>query len=238
MLKSYDHYTILKRIEAGAFMYQKKLLSEKIVENIIGLIAKGYFKPGDKMPNELQLSQELNISRATLREAIKTLASRNVLEVRRGIGTFVSEVPGLAKDPLGSDFMCIDANPNAMLTTVQFQSYQAFTRLKVFSTGDVQALLRQYRLVSDDEVHAEKYFESIGKIAQSVSLRLDDQFSFRMLIVTYELLTDYLCKKALKSDSVLRELYEHWLTALEQRNIDGLKQRFNSMIEWIIEKGI
>ena len=47
--------------------------------------------PGEKLPNELDWSRELGVSRATLREAIRELAARGVLEVRRGRGTFVSE---------------------------------------------------------------------------------------------------------------------------------------------------
>ena len=46
--------------------------------------------PGEKLPNELTLSQTLGVSRATLREAIHTLTAQGVLEVRRGKGTFVS----------------------------------------------------------------------------------------------------------------------------------------------------
>ncbi len=48
-------------------------------------------QPGDKLPNELELSDQLGVSRATLREALRMLIARGVLEVRRGKGTFVSE---------------------------------------------------------------------------------------------------------------------------------------------------
>ena len=46
---------------------------------------------GEKLPNEVELSQQLGVSRATLREAIRALTTQGVLEVRRGRGTFVSE---------------------------------------------------------------------------------------------------------------------------------------------------
>ena len=77
-------------------MYPKMLLSEKIAESIIDGIRREFYKPGDQMPNELQLSEELGVSRATLREAFKVLISKNILVVRRGIGTFVSDVPGFS----------------------------------------------------------------------------------------------------------------------------------------------
>lgn len=55
------------------------------------IVAEQRLAPGDKLPNELDWSRELGVSRATLREAIRTLTAQGVLEVRRGRGTFVSE---------------------------------------------------------------------------------------------------------------------------------------------------
>lgn len=55
------------------------------------IVAEKCFVPGEKLPNELEWSRELGVSRATLREAIRTLTAQGVLEVRRGRGTFVSE---------------------------------------------------------------------------------------------------------------------------------------------------
>lgn len=53
------------------------------------VVEKG-LRPGEKLPNEVELAGELGVSRATLREAIRTLTAQGVLEVRRGKGTFVS----------------------------------------------------------------------------------------------------------------------------------------------------
>lgn len=55
------------------------------------IVAEGRLKAGDKLPNEVELSQTLGVSRATLREAIRTLTAQGVLEVRRGKGTFVAQ---------------------------------------------------------------------------------------------------------------------------------------------------
>ena len=54
------------------------------------IVAEKRLQPGDKLSNEVELSQELGVSRATLREAIRSLCAQGVLEVRRGKGTFVS----------------------------------------------------------------------------------------------------------------------------------------------------
>ena len=43
------------------------------------------------MPSEQELMKELNVGRGTIREAIKSLVSRNIVEIRRGVGTFVAK---------------------------------------------------------------------------------------------------------------------------------------------------
>lgn len=57
------------------------------------------------IPNEAELSKKLEVSGSTAREAIKTLVSQNILEIRRGSGTFVCNKPGVAEDPPGFRFI-------------------------------------------------------------------------------------------------------------------------------------
>ena len=67
-------------------------LSEQTAQRLYNMIAvEKQLGAGEKLPNEPELARQLNVSRATLREAIHTLTTRGILEVRRGRGTFVSE---------------------------------------------------------------------------------------------------------------------------------------------------
>ncbi|MFD2657503.1 FadR/GntR family transcriptional regulator [Gracilibacillus thailandensis] len=72
-------------------MVQKRL-SDSVADDIMSMLAiEKRFLPGDKLPNENELSEELNISRTTLREAIRILVTNGILEIRRGKGTYVKE---------------------------------------------------------------------------------------------------------------------------------------------------
>lgn len=82
-----------------------KPLPELAAEEIEKLIVSGDFKAGDRLPNEYELAQRLGVGRSTVREAIKALVSRNILEVHRGNGTYVCEDTGRVDDPLGLKFM-------------------------------------------------------------------------------------------------------------------------------------
>ena len=55
------------------------------------IIARG-LRPGDPMPTEAELSELLEVSRGNLREAIRTLVTLDILEVRHGTGTFVGQL--------------------------------------------------------------------------------------------------------------------------------------------------
>lgn len=67
-------------------------LSEKISDHLYEMIVEEHrYLPGSKLPNENELSQALEVSRTTLREAISFLVAQGVLEIRRGKGTYVVE---------------------------------------------------------------------------------------------------------------------------------------------------
>ena len=84
---------------------ETKTLGEKAAFAIIELIKQNHFRAGDKLPNEYELSESLGVSRNTVREALKVLASRNIVMIRQGAGTFISEKMGISDDPLGFSFV-------------------------------------------------------------------------------------------------------------------------------------
>src|SRR6202021_1868642 len=64
-------------------------LYAEIEETIATEIAQGEYRPGDQLPTEDALLERFQVSRITVRRAIQNLVSRGLLEIRRGLGTFV-----------------------------------------------------------------------------------------------------------------------------------------------------
>ena len=92
-------------------------LSEQASNEIMDMIfIQHRFHPGDKLPNELDLAEELGISRITLREAIRILCTRGLVEIRRGRGTYViSNDPALRADPCTGERELTDASPRDLM---------------------------------------------------------------------------------------------------------------------------
>lgn len=63
-----------------------------VLEEIDRMIKNDGLKSGDKLPSERHLSDLLNISRSSIREALRALEILGVIETRRGEGTFLSDM--------------------------------------------------------------------------------------------------------------------------------------------------
>lgn len=66
-------------------------LYEQIVKQIEGSILKGELKPGDQLPAERELALRFGVSRTSVREGIKALREKGLLEAYTGLGTFIRD---------------------------------------------------------------------------------------------------------------------------------------------------
>ncbi|MBC5725401.1 FadR family transcriptional regulator [Agathobaculum sp. NSJ-28] len=80
-------------------------LAGQTADALIAYIVDRGLEQGDRLPNERELSGLLGVGRSTLREAVRMLSSRNILEARQGAGVFVSGNTGVSDDPLGFTFI-------------------------------------------------------------------------------------------------------------------------------------
>jgi DNA-binding FadR family transcriptional regulator len=85
-------------------MQKQALLPSVIAHDIKQNIIDQQLIPGTKLQSEVELLKLFDVSRPTLREAIKILGAENVVEIRRCKGTFVRDNIGIGNDPLGLDF--------------------------------------------------------------------------------------------------------------------------------------
>jgi len=82
------------------FSIKAQKLYTQIVEQFVEMIKRGEFEPGQKLPSERALSQKLNVSRTSLREALIALHMMGVVEIKPNQGTYFTTktVPPILKE--------------------------------------------------------------------------------------------------------------------------------------------
>ena len=80
---------------------EKQTLGEIASQKLLEMIQRDGYTAGDKLPTEAELVELLGVGRNTVREALRILMSRNIVTIRQGSGTFISDKNGVSDDPLG-----------------------------------------------------------------------------------------------------------------------------------------
>lgn len=79
---------------------------EQVVERIKKMIEEGELKIGDKLPTERAMAEELNVSRASIREAIRSLEVIGLIESIQGAGNYIkNDFSEILLEPLSMMFM-------------------------------------------------------------------------------------------------------------------------------------
>lgn len=90
--------------------FKKSAISEDIVNSLLSLIRERELRPGDKLPAERELATMMQVSRPSLREALRALAIMNIIEIRQGDGTYVTSLePALLLSHLDFVFSLTDS---------------------------------------------------------------------------------------------------------------------------------
>jgi GntR family transcriptional repressor for pyruvate dehydrogenase complex len=82
--------TVLERLADDLGPVQYEGLTEHLVKRMKNWVVRGLVKPGERLPPERELASMLNVSRASLRQALKVLQVMGVLETRQGSGNVLT----------------------------------------------------------------------------------------------------------------------------------------------------
>lgn len=114
-------------------------------------IADGTFPRGSQLPTEEDLIARFKVSRTTIRKAVQNLASRGLIEIRRGKGTFVTQ-PGLTQELTGlsgfvEDMQALGRTPTArLIDTEEVAAGEAVAHHLALATGARVVRIRRVRL--------------------------------------------------------------------------------------------
>jgi len=133
-------------------------ISQKIVEQIKGIIFAGGLHPGDRLPTEKELAEQLKVSRPTLREALTVLEAIGLIEVRPREGSIIRSVVSQSIQEPIQDMMDVDSSKVLELFEV---------RKRIDSEGVYMAAERATK----------EELEKIRKIADDLEKQIGDKKS-------------------------------------------------------------
>lgn len=126
---------------------KKQRIAAQIAEQLETMIVDGSLQPGDRLPSERKLAEQMEISRPSLREAIQMLISRGLLESRPGGGTFI-------KSTLAADFS------DPMLTLFRENPEYRFDVLEIrHALEGNAAFYTALRATDEDKAHILENFD-------------------------------------------------------------------------------
>jgi len=158
-------------------------LAQQVSKQLLEMISGGELVPGDRLPAERILAERLGVSRNVLREAVRSLASLNVLEVKHGAGVFVGslEIDDLV-EPLE---FAVSLERSAVRSLLQARQAiePGIARLAADSITSEQ-VAELWRLVEDSDGHAddpERFLEADVKLHELILASTRNPFLGRIM---------------------------------------------------------
>ncbi|SCY66192.1 GntR family transcriptional regulator [Alkaliphilus peptidifermentans] len=190
-------------------------LYEQLKAIIKGNIVNGTYKVGDKLPNETELCEAYDVSRITVRRALKELSNEGLIEIKQGKGTFVAKQKlSIQIIDLGGYTNRLSNDHNKIVSKVLEKKIISADNevAKAFQMDNGFKVLRLKRLILDDEAPLsidisyfpiDVYPNIIDKITDGVStfniIRNDYGIVMAKAYKEFNVLTDqYDFKKLLK----------------------------------------
>lgn len=117
-------------------------LYESIVSHIESQILNGALAPGDQLPSERELTQQFGVSRTAVREAIKALREKGLVEVRLGRGTYV----------INKTSRAMQRSFNLLVKIGYTDAFSDLTQIREILEPEIAALAAQY--ATEDQIQA------------------------------------------------------------------------------------
>ncbi len=202
-------------------------LAEKVADDLFAIITiDKKFTLGDKLPNENELSSELGVSRTTLREAIRILVTRNVLEIRRGKGTYVKNNQkldeGFGLKELST--FSLDIKDLYEMRLI-FEPQTAYFAAKRATEQELERILHYGKLEEDQILKKEDRTEVEQAFHKSIAKATHNEFMNRLMPILYQAIDRGVVLADSKEEMVRNTLDDHRMIMefLAKRDAEGAR---------------
>ncbi|HEY8804550.1 MAG TPA: FadR/GntR family transcriptional regulator [Clostridium sp.] len=173
---------------------------EQVIDQIRSMIDKGTLKKGDRLPSERNLVEQLEVSRASIREALRALEVIGLIECRQGEGSYIkASFQDNLFEPLSIMFMLEGSN--------QEEIWELRKILEVEAAGLAAKRITSGQLKELREI-TERFMNSEGE-EEAITAEIDKEFHYKIaecsgnvlifnILRTVAILVDHFIKDARK----------------------------------------
>ncbi len=205
---------------------KNKMLSQSIADTLLSMITiEKRFSAGDKLPNENELSEELNVSRTTLREAIRILVAYNVLEIQRGKGTFVTQSAFEQQSNLGQ-LSDIKVNARDLYEMRLIFEPEAACLAAIRGTdAEIKRILDFGEKIEQEIKSGQDRTDNEHSFHKAIAQATHNEFMNQLMPILYQAIAKGVTLSAMSQKAVTDTINDHRLIMdfLEQRNAEGAK---------------
>ncbi len=144
---------------------------EQVIDQIRNMIDKGTLKKGDKLPSERSLVEQLKVSRASIREALRALEVIGLIECRQGEGSYIkASFQDNLFEPLSIMFMLEGSNPEEIWELRKIMEVEASglaaNRITSGQLKELKEITQRFMNSEDEDINAAIDKEFHYKIAE------------------------------------------------------------------------
>ncbi len=177
-------------------------MPEQVAAKIEALILEGVFRPGQLLPSERRLCERLDVSRASLREGLRILRSKMIIETRQGRGSVVASLlPMPQQGPLMHLFR---DHPRTLFDLLEVRALlegeSAYLAARRGTSMDRVLITRRFEAMADYVANAEEVdVEKLARFDHAFHLAVSQASHNPVLVHTLQGLTDLLLSSVFAS---------------------------------------
>jgi len=231
-----EHETSSYDVTDKINIVQKKNTYEIIIEQLKALIISGELKPGQKLPGERTLSKKFGASRNSLRLALKVLEFMHLVEIRHGLGVFVTSKENMNQAVLNFNWLEYSRKHPLMDLIEARKCYEPFmASLCAQNASDKKIREMESDLKSMEEsLRRKEHGAEQASIFHELIIDSTQNFVLRQIGIMLKSLMDESKKVSLsRLEHTSQSLEEHKeiLEAIKNRNPDEASARMLNHIE-------
>ncbi|MBK5252773.1 MAG: FadR family transcriptional regulator [Peptostreptococcaceae bacterium] len=170
---------------------KKATISETIIEQIKKMVLDGQLTPGQKLPSERELTEILGVSRSSIREAMRSLSSIGLVDIRSGEGTFLNDNTNLLTDHF--QLQCL-MKKYSILELVEARKMIEIEIIKLAivrgNSNDIDYIIERYMETMENKNSPLEFIKADFNFHMAIAEASKNRYLAEMLAATRELLLE------------------------------------------------